>query len=76
MSNIERKIRKNKEKKTIKVLFGKEPKHACKVCGKMTLFVDGACIRCNGMYAKREEEFKERYAEYVKQQLAKGEVNE
>ena len=58
MSNFARKVKKNNEINRIKTLFGKEPKHRCKDCGKMTLYnKKGECVYCSGEYEKVEENF-------------------
>lgn len=58
MSNFARKIKKNNEINRIKTLFGKEPKHRCKDCGKMTLYnKEGGCVYCTGEYEKVEKKF-------------------
>lgn len=58
MSNFSRKVKKNKEVNRIKTLFGKEPKHRCKECGKMTLYnKKGECVYCSGEYEKVEKDF-------------------
>ena len=58
MSNFTRKIKKYNEINRIKTLFGKEPKHRCKDCHKMTLYVDkGVCIWCSGIYDEVEKKF-------------------
>lgn len=58
MSSIGRKIAKNQEITTLKMLTGKEPKHRCEKCHKMTLYnKKGACIYCSGEYAKIKKEY-------------------
>lgn len=58
MSNFDRKIAKKQQIKTLKMLTGKEPKHKCKECHKMTLYnKKGACIYCSGEYEKIKEEY-------------------
>jgi len=58
MSNFARKVKKNNEINRIKTLFGKEPKHRCKDCGKMTLYnKTGECVYCSGEYEKVEEKY-------------------
>ena len=38
MSSLARQIRRNKEREDIKNKYGKNPKHACPKCVKLTLF--------------------------------------
>lgn len=38
MRNLQKKVRDNNDKKTLKQMFGKEPKHRCPVCHRFTLF--------------------------------------
>jgi len=58
MSNFARKVKKNNEINRIKTLFGKEPKHRCKDCHKMTIYnKKGECVYCSGEYEKVEKQF-------------------
>lgn len=58
MGSLARKVKKNNESWSIKTLFGKEPKHRCKDCHKMTLYnKKGVCVYCSGEYKEVEEEF-------------------
>ena len=58
MSNFARKVKKNNEINCLKTLFGKEPKHRCKYCGRMTLYnKKGECVYCSGEYEKVEKDF-------------------
>lgn len=58
MSCISRKVRKEHEIKMLKMLTGKEPKHRCNKCHKMTLYNQkGACIYCSGEYEKIKNEY-------------------
>lgn len=62
MSNIERKIRKQREKDellNIKKLYGKKPKFICPRCHKKTLFMANNkneiyCIRCDQLVRKKQ----------------------
>lgn len=63
MSNIERKIRKQREKDellNIKKLYGKKPKFICPRCHKKTLFMTNDkgeifCIRCDQLVNIKEK---------------------
>lgn len=63
MSNIERKIRKQREKDellNIKKLYGKKPKFICPRCHKKTLFMANNkneiyCIRCDQLVNIKEK---------------------
>lgn len=60
MSNFGRKIAKEQEIKTLKMLTGKKPKHRCNECHKMTLYnKKGACIYCSGEFEKIKKEYNE-----------------
>lgn len=49
MSNISKKIKKNREVITGKLITGKTPKHRCSKCKKFTLYdKEGNCIYCSG----------------------------
>lgn len=57
MSNFGRKIAKKQEIKTLKILTGKEPKHRCNKCHKMTLYnKKGVCVYCSGEFEKIKKE--------------------
>ena len=38
MGSLHKKIRDNNDKKVLKEMFGKEPKHRCPVCHRFTLY--------------------------------------
>ena len=61
MSNLKRKIERNKEKdklKEIKNTYVKKPKGKCPKCGKKSLFMSNSenefyCIRCDKLVYKK-----------------------
>lgn len=56
MSTISRKIKKEYERASLKVLFGKNPKHRCSMCHKMALYdKENKCVHCSGKYDEQEK---------------------
>lgn len=59
MSNLSKKIRDEKDKKRLKKLTGKTPKHRCPVCHRFSLWSDNGkvrvCLMCEILKKEREE---------------------
>ena len=59
MSNISKKIRDEEDKKRLKKLTGKTPKHRCPVCHRFSLWSDNGkvriCLMCEILNKEREE---------------------
>lgn len=59
MSNISKKIRDEEDKKRLKKLTGKTPKHRCPVCHRFSLWSDNGkvriCLMCEILKKEREE---------------------
>lgn len=59
MSNICKKIRDEEDKKRLKKLTGKTPKHRCPVCHRFSLWSDNGkvriCLMCEILKKEREE---------------------
>lgn len=61
MSNLKKKIRDNNDKRVLKDMFGREPKHRCPKCHRFSLWVpnkkDGKpeCVMCELIRRTREE---------------------
>lgn len=67
MGNLAKKVRDNNDKKVLKQMFGKEPKHRCPVCHRFSLWVPSKknggkgteCVMCEMMRMTREEKANE-----------------
>lgn len=59
MSNISKKIRDEEDKKRLKKLTGKTPKHRCPVCHRFSLWSDNGkvriCLMCEILKKEKEE---------------------
>lgn len=60
MSNLSKKIRDEEDKKRLKKLTGKTPKHRCPVCHRFSLWSDNGkvrvCLMCEILKKEREED--------------------
>lgn len=60
MSNLSRKIRDEEDKKRIKRITGKTPKHRCPICHRFTLWINTEntkhqCLMCEVIRKEREK---------------------
>lgn len=61
MGNLAKKIRDENDKKVLKEMFGREPKHRCPVCHRFSLWVpskngkESECVMCELIRRTREE---------------------
>ena len=59
MANLAKKLRDEEDKKQIKKLTGKIPKHRCPICHRFTLWVNEGktrkCLMCELIKKEREE---------------------
>ena len=59
MANLAKKLRDEEDKKQIKKLTGKTPKHRCPICHRFTLWGNNGktkkCLMCEIMKKEREE---------------------
>lgn len=59
MSNLSKKLRDEEDKKRLKRLTGKTPKHRCPVCHRFSLWSDNGkvkiCLMCEILKKEREE---------------------
>lgn len=61
MSNFAKKLRDEEDKKKIKQLTGKTPKHRCPVCHRFTLWINNdkeknQCLMCKLIKEDKEKE--------------------
>lgn len=61
MSNLAKKLRDEEDKKKIKQLTGKTPKHRCPVCHRFTLWINNdkgkiQCLMCKLIKEDKEKE--------------------
>lgn len=59
MSNLSKKLRDEEDKRRLKKLTGKTPKHRCPVCHRFSLWSDNGkvkiCLMCEILKKEREE---------------------
>lgn len=63
MGNLEKRVRDNNDKKVLKQMFGKNPKHRCPVCHRFSLFnhndpklkEHNGCVMCHLIAETRKE---------------------
>lgn len=60
MSNFAKKLRDKEDKKKIKKLTGKTPKHRCPVCHRFTLWINNENTKHQCLMCKLIEEEKEK----------------
>ena len=68
MSNLDKKVRDNNDKKVLKEMFGKNPKHRCPVCHRFSLFnhndeklkKHNGCLMCHLISETRKERANEK----------------